>query len=305
MATLRSRARSFPLFGPLQRQILLLVSARHHLATLVLLAFVGNSFAQRKPAPAECLTPGCSKLTVLYSLGGAGMSIANAARGKTTYQFQDKSAPIANAADATGYVALSPQVQQKLAGDCYDAGQHPAADQMALLRGIVAQLKRNYYAIPTFYWTVIDEASRANCLNSSANAEFRIVFFYSVMGKALSWDRDAIASVMAHEMGHIVDKYCIELGQNISPGAYQTPLGQICEKHADNIGIQYVLGAGFNPLAFVITFQTLQKYMPTQKAERYSANHPINQDRITNVGLALKTLCDGNIPEACKYTDKK
>jgi hypothetical protein len=231
------------------------------------------------------------------------MGIANAVRGKTSYQFQDRSASIAKDADATGYVVFAPQMQQKFAGNCYDASQHPPADQIELLRGIVSQLRRNYYAIPVFYWTVIDVAPNANCLNSSAIAELRTVLFYSVMGKALHWDRDAIASVMAHEVGHIADKYCMSLGQNITPGAYQTPLGQICEKHADNIGIQYALGAGFKPSAFVTTFQVLQRYAPTKTALRYAANHPINQDRITNVGLALETLCKKNIPRACEYAE--
>jgi hypothetical protein len=234
------------------------------------------------------------------------MEIQHARQGQPLYSFHDDFAKLAAHADFSGHLPPGNQeglIQSLGMNGCYDPSQEPTHDQLQLLTGIVTQLKQNYYQIPNFYWTVVYTASNTRCLNSSSWPPLRIVFFYRTMGNALRWDRDAIAAVIAHEVGHLVDKYCGTIGQNIIATAGSTMLQQVCEKHADNIGIQYVVGAGFNPNGFVSTFQTLQRYAPTATSTRYSANHPINADRITNVGLALRELCKENIPQARQWAN--
>jgi len=261
---------------------------------------------EEKPRPRPCLTSGCTKLTIAYDLSSAATGIYNATQGRQVHDFHDQSATVASHADPTGYFLMSGQGNFLNGGGmqgCYDPSQEPAPDQLRLLAEIVSQLKQNYYWIPNFFWTVIYTAPSANCLNSSSRPDLRTVFFYTSIGNALRWDRDAIAAIMAHEVGHLTDQYCGVLGQNIVATAGQTVLQQVCEKHADNIGIQYVVGAGFNPNGFVNTFQTLQQFAPTSVSMRYSANHPINTDRVRNVRLALEELCSRSIPGACQYVD--
>jgi hypothetical protein len=272
---------------------------------LVLLATLAAfAHAERKPEPKPCLTSGCKKLTIAYDLGSMGMAIARATQHQQVYALQRKR--LTWPWDSTGHFVTPDDWQQRNLPNmgmknCYDPSQRPTRDQLNLLSGIVTQLKQNYYAMPDFYWTVFYTAPRPECLNSNSIATYGEVNFFTTVGKALRWNRDAIAAVMAHEVGHLTDKYCATLGQNITATAGSTALQQVCEKHADNIGIQYVVGAGFNPNGFLNTFQTFQRYVPTNIGMRYSANHPINADRIANVGLALEELCKENIPRACEY----
>lgn len=272
----------------------------------VIITFAASGHAQNKPIPKPCLTPGCSKITVLYDLGSLGMTIYHATQGQQVHSFRDLSQNVAAMADSSGYAPMESAADQQkfLAGDgmsgCYDPSQKPTPEQLELLKGIVTQLRHNYYYVPKFYWTVLFVAPKPQCLNSFSIPQLHTVFFFTSMGNVLNWNRDAIASVIAHELGHITDKYCETLGANITAQAGSTALQQVCEKHADNIGIQYVVGAGFNPDGFVDTFETLQRYIPTNVSTRYTSSHPINADRITNVGLALQKLCREGIPEACE-----
>lgn len=277
------------------------------LSPFLLFVFVAPVSAQKKPAPKPCLTSGCTKLTLAYTLGSAGTVWAHAAQGQEVHTFEDKSGQVAKVADATGYVSNTDAEEEKnvdafLPKGCYDVTQKPTPSQLQLIAEIIAVLKVNYYKIPDFFWTVLYTAQKPECLNSSSIAQYRTVFIYTSLANALHWNRDALAAVIGHEVGHLEDKYCMTFGQNIIANAGQTALQQICEKHADNIGIQYVVGTNdFKPIGFVITFLTLQRISPTGTGMRYSANHPINADRITNVGLALEELCRKNIPNACQY----
>jgi len=299
----------------MKRATLLLVMLQFPLALFVLVVSVA---AEKKPAPKPCLTSGCTKITLAYTLGSAGTVWAHAINGEEVHTFEDKSGQVAKIADTTGYVSNTEAEGEKnvdafLPKGCYDATQKPTPSQLQLIAEIVAVLKANYYKMPDFFWTVLYTAQKPECLNSSSIPQYRTVFIYTSLANALHWDRDALAAVIAHEVGHLQDKYCGEIGQNIVANAGQTPLQQVCEKHADNIGIQYVVGAqnvvsptgtllhGVNPNGFTITFQTLQGISPTGAGMRYSSNHPINADRITNVKLALEELCRKNIPNACQY----
>jgi hypothetical protein len=273
-------------------------------AFIALLAtLAAAAYAEHKPEPKPCLTSGCKKLTTAYDLASMGAAIGRAAEHQRVYTFQPQTLPVRH--DPTGFFVGSPAFQESAGGkSCYDATQRITMDQFNLLKGIITQLKQNYYSIPDFYWTVLLVRPVVGCVNSNSIPTYGEVNFFTSMGRALSWDRDAIACVIAHEIGHLTDKYCGTLGQNITATAGSTALQQVCEKHADNIGIQYVIGAGFNPNGFIKMFQRMQQLLPKATdnvSTRYSSNHPIDRDRITNVGLAVDELCKENIPGACQY----
>jgi len=121
---------------------------------------------------------------------------------------------------------------------------------------------------------------------------------------------DMLAGVMAHEISHVVARHVIKqmeqqqtigaigtilLGQD--PGVVQTLLANIIaggamarfsradEKEADDMGLQFMYAAGFNPNGMLEMFQKLlamEKGRPGA-VEKFFSDHPLTQDRIKDI----------------------
>ena len=121
---------------------------------------------------------------------------------------------------------------------------------------------------------------------------------------------DMLAGVLAHEISHVVARHVIKqieqqqeinvigsivLGQN--PGALQQILAGIVaggamarfsradEKQADELGLQYMSAAGFDPHGMLEMFQKLQSLEKSQPnaVDKFFTDHPLTQDRITDI----------------------
>jgi len=121
---------------------------------------------------------------------------------------------------------------------------------------------------------------------------------------------DMLAGVMAHEISHIVARHVIKqveqqqaigtigsilLGQN--PGAIQTILAQIVaggamarfsradEKEADDLGLQFMTAAGYDPHGMLDMFQKLLSLEQGRPGavSRFFQDHPGTQDRINDI----------------------
>ncbi|MEO8033678.1 MAG: M48 family metalloprotease [Acidobacteriota bacterium] len=121
---------------------------------------------------------------------------------------------------------------------------------------------------------------------------------------------DMLAGVMAHEISHVVARHVIKqieqqqqisligsilLGQN--PGALQTLLAQVLaggvmarfsradEKQADDLGLQYVTAAGYDPHGMLDMFQKLLSLEQGQPdaVSKFFIDHPLTQDRIRDI----------------------
>lgn len=121
---------------------------------------------------------------------------------------------------------------------------------------------------------------------------------------------DELAAVVAHEISHVVARHVIKqietqqeigaigsilLGQK--PGAIQQLLAQVIaggamarfsradEKEADDLGLQYMAKAGYDPHGMLDMFQrllSLEKGGDTS-VSRFFADHPGTQDRINDI----------------------
>ena len=116
-----------------------------------------------------------------------------------------------------------------------------------------------------------------------------------------------LASVMGHEISHVVARHSTEqisrqygieilggliLGQN--PGALQQLAAQIvaggalarysreAEDEADKLGLQYMNAAGYNPRGMVTMFQKLLAANRARPGavEQFFSTHPLTEDRI-------------------------
>jgi predicted Zn-dependent protease len=127
---------------------------------------------------------------------------------------------------------------------------------------------------------------------------------------------DMLAGVMAHEISHVVARHVIKqmeqqqaigavgsilLGQN--PGALQQVAAQILaggvmarfsrgdEKEADDLGLQYMTKAGYDPHGMLDMFQkllSLEKGQPST-VERFFLDHPLTTDRIRDIQNRIGT----------------
>lgn len=143
---------------------------------------------------------------------------------------------------------------------------------------------------------------------------------------------DELASVLAHEISHVVARHVIKqveqqqeisaigsilLGQN--PGALQQLVAQIVaggvmarfsradEKQADDMGLQFMAQAGYNPQGMLDMFQkllSLEKSRPDAVA-RFFQDHPGTQDRINDISNRLKSMPNTGIVDEPGFQELK
>ncbi len=143
---------------------------------------------------------------------------------------------------------------------------------------------------------------------------------------------DELASVIAHEISHVVARHVIKqveqqqeisvigailLGQN--PGALQQIVAQIVaggvmarfsradEKQADDMGLQFMADAGYNPQGMLDMFQkllSLEKSRPGS-VSRFFQDHPGTQDRINDISNRLKNMRTTGITDEPGFQELK
>lgn len=116
-----------------------------------------------------------------------------------------------------------------------------------------------------------------------------------------------VAGVMAHEIGHVVARHSTEqisrqyglsmvaglvLGQN--PGVLQQLAAQIvaggtmarfsreAERESDEIGIQGMAAAGYNPIGMATMFEELMEHRQGTpgRVEQFFSTHPLTEERV-------------------------
>lgn len=147
-------------------------------------------------------------------------------------------------------------------------------------------------------------------------------FFYVNTGLMLKAENEAeLAGVMAHEIAHVAARHgtrqatrgqlanyatipLIFLGGWAGFGIRQAasiliPVGFLTfsrgfEKEADDLGLQYMYKAGYDPTAFIDFFeklQSLEKKKPGTMAKVFSS-HPPTDDRITNAQANIQKFLE-------------
>ena len=128
---------------------------------------------------------------------------------------------------------------------------------------------------------------------------------------------DMLAGVLAHEISHVVARHVIKqveqqqaigtigsilLGNN--PGAVQTILANIIaggamarfsradEKEADDLGLQFMTSAGYDPHGMLDMFQKLLSLENGRPGavDKFFADHPLTQDRIHDIQNRINAM---------------
>jgi predicted Zn-dependent protease len=139
-----------------------------------------------------------------------------------------------------------------------------------------------------------------------------------------------LAGVMAHEISHVLARHSTEqisrqyglsviagavLGQN--PGQMSQIAAQLiaggalarfsrdAEREADNLGIQAMAAAGFNPNGMASMFELLLEHQKTQpsRVEQFFATHPLTEDRIRDARSRAAQLGNRGITDEPQFQE--
>lgn len=139
-----------------------------------------------------------------------------------------------------------------------------------------------------------------------------------------------LAGVMAHEISHVLARHSTEqlsrqyglsviagavLGQN--PGALAQIAAQIAaggamarfsreaEREADEIGIQAMAAAGYNPMGMATMFEELMEHSKGQpgKVEQFFSTHPLTSERVADARKRAERIGNRGITDEPAYQD--
>lgn len=153
------------------------------------------------------------------------------------------------------------------------------------------------YAMPDF------EAEITNDPEINASAQGRKVLLNKALVQAFYNAPGELAFVIAHEVGHLQDADCHArmTKQNMGGALAQRE----CEAAADNIGMHYLIAAGFNAYDAAGAMGRLIMSSPTQNSifavivGRFTSDHPVSMDRIQQLAKDARATCEER-PEICK-----
>ena len=188
---------------------------------------------------------------------------------------------------------------------------------------IVAQAAPPFNQLPWNFHVVEDEA-----INAFAIPGGHVYVNTGLIKNAATANQ--LAGVMAHEISHVLARHSTEqlsrqyglsviagavLGQN--PGQLTQIAAQIvaggalarfsrdAEREADNIGIQAMAAAGYNPNGMAAMFEVLlaqQKGQPS-RVEQFFSTHPLTEERVRDARSRAAQLGDRGITDEPQYQD--
>lgn len=145
--------------------------------------------------------------------------------------------------------------------------------------------------------------SKSPELNAWALVDVHTVLVTETMVRVLYRDPGELAFVIAHEIGHIQDAGCN--ARNSRLGLRGVALQRSCEAAADQIGMQYLLAAGYSPFDAAGLMGKLLMADPAQGtilgivAGRFLSDHPVSTDRIRQLREYAVTACQARA-EMCQ-----
>lgn len=142
-------------------------------------------------------------------------------------------------------------------------------------------------------------------INAFAMPTAKIVFFSRILD--FTKNEDEIATIMGHEMGHVVAWHskermshavALELissatggiigsGSALSEIGYFLPFSRFQETEADELGLRFMTLAGYKPESSISFWMNLKNY--SQKLEKYKSKHDIGARFLRNLPQVLRT----------------
>ena len=137
-------------------------------------------------------------------------------------------------------------------------------------------------------------------------------------------NEDQLAGVLGHEIGHVVGRHSAErmakqdltrgiitgvtAGADMGAGQIASVVansinmkyGRSDELESDNLGVKYMIDAGYNPYEFIEVMHILDAASGGQQVPEFSSTHPSGPHRIQEIEAAIKangyTVEHGSVP---------
>ncbi|MGH9774429.1 MAG: M48 family metallopeptidase [Candidatus Acidiferrales bacterium] len=146
------------------------------------------------------------------------------------------------------------------------------------------------YQLPRFQWNI----QKSDVINASAIPSQNMIVVTTGIIEFTRDDPGELAFAVAHEIGHLVDQPsgCAAAIQREQIIAFTEEGAQrACERRADSIGFQYLVGAGLNPYEAAAYFGRMQMFSGNPGLfAQFLSDHPIDAERIQNLRNLLIAL---------------
>lgn len=186
----------------------------------------------------------------------------------------------------------------KACGLPIDEAFSPSDAEAIVLKSTVAKLDEGRRSLLSTVPVIIVPASgnlvNAWTISNIGSTHAALICLPTAMRQITKDAPEELAAVLAHEMGHAIDRECWNI-------ASRSPAGKrSCEARADSFGFAITLRAGYNPFAFAGMFGRLEMYSGdtetgflSRLANVISGNHPITPDRIEHLRQMLTDQIQG------------
>jgi predicted Zn-dependent protease len=176
-------------------------------------------------------------------------------------------------------------------------------DEMnSLVHDLAARLRSpdgvQQYAMPEFTAEITEDKE------VNAHASGKKVSLNKALVKAFYNAPGELAFIIAHEIGHLQNEAsCHDAGARM--GVKGNALQRTCEAEADQVGMQYLLAAGFSFYDAAGAMGRLIMADPSRNSviaimfNRFTSDHPVSVDRIKKLAEYARQACEDR-PEICQ-----
>ncbi len=187
-------------------------------------------------------------------------------------------------------------------------GLHPDQQLQNTVDRVGKKLVDNTIAQETPYQYEFHLLRDPETVNAFALPGGQIFITYALLERLST--EDQLAGVLGHEIGHVVGRHSAEriaqseLANTVATGAQvgadagmlasqvgQTLLlknGRGDELESDDLGVKFMLEAGYNPEALIEVMQILKEASGGQRVPEFQSSHPDPENRIEKIKAAIE-----------------
>jgi len=189
-------------------------------------------------------------------------------------------------------------------------GLHPDQDDQNKVRAVGQKLVAKSIANLTPYRYEFHLLRDPETVNAFALPGGQVFITYGLFKRLQN--EDQLAGVLGHEIGHVVGRHSAErmakqdltkgiisgvtAGADMGAGqvaavvanSVNMKYGRQDELESDNLGVKYMIDAGYNPYQFIEVMHILDEASGGQQVPEFNSTHPSGPHRIEEIKEAIK-----------------
>ncbi|WP_442844602.1 M48 family metalloprotease [Leeuwenhoekiella sp. H156] len=187
-------------------------------------------------------------------------------------------------------------------------GMHPDQQLQNMVDRVGKKLVDNTIARETPYQYEFHLLRDPKTVNAFALPGGQIFITYALLERLST--EDQLAGILGHEIGHVVGRHSAEriaqseLANTVATGAQvgadagmlASQLGQTLllkngrgdELESDDLGVKFMLDAGYDPEALIEVMQILKEASGGQRVPEFQSSHPDPENRIAKIKEAIE-----------------